>query len=81
MRVGANLGFNLQRIALPICGEYWDLVACPFCNILQALTEAGSSLDRTSPAALYRISFHIRILCHASVFPLVVGRTERWGGR
>lgn len=36
----------------------------PILQYLQALTEAGSGLDGTSPAALYSISFHIRILCH-----------------
>lgn len=76
-----QIGFNLQRIALPVCGEYYHLISCPFCNLLQGLIEAGSSLDGTSPAALSSISFHIRTVCHASVFPLVVGRIERWGRR
>lgn len=76
MTVGENVEIHLKRIALPICGEYQYLITCLLCSILQILTEVGTSL-----ADLYNISFHLRILCRASVFISVVGRTKRWDGK
>lgn len=66
MKMGANVGISLQRIALPICREYQYLIVRLFCHILQALLEVRTSLERAQ--VLYTALVFTEGFCAMHVF-------------